>query len=301
MSVVKSKSGILILLCIVSLYFGLDRLLAYGLNRLKVESNYRFSRLYRGGLKKDVVVLGNSRGVNAIYSPAVEELTGKSCMNISYNGMSSLIADNVLRDYLDRNEPPRVIILEITNLVADQGLLADLKLYSGESGRLRKLILEFNPNIYRSMAISKLFQFNGEMFLRCLYYLRRDDQSWINRNSIDLGYVKKLRVNKTKDSLENLTKAENVEALKRILRLCEERKIGIRLIISPYLPQYLGRLEGFKEWKERIQYQVGAENRIWDYSSALDDVKYFADPLHMNLSGSMKFLLRAIDDGFFNW
>jgi tetrahydromethanopterin S-methyltransferase subunit C len=54
--------------------------------RIVSRSETRFSMIYRGGHEGSMVVLGNSRGVNAIYAPEVQKRTGVP--TIGYNGLS---------------------------------------------------------------------------------------------------------------------------------------------------------------------------------------------------------------------
>src|SRR6267378_4905378 len=121
---VAARLGILALLVL-----GGDRWLASGLDREIAGSRFRFSLVQRGGLTAKVLVLGDSRAVNGFYAPKMEHLTGVSVLNLGYNGMSMLIEEAVLRDYLTRNAAPALLVLEVTNVQDEQALLDGLMCY----------------------------------------------------------------------------------------------------------------------------------------------------------------------------
>ena len=85
-----------------------DHLLALALHQVLVRSQFRYSRLYRGGNDADVVIIGDSRGVHSFYAPALEQMTGLRALNLSYNSLSPHVAEAVLMDYLDHNRAPRI-------------------------------------------------------------------------------------------------------------------------------------------------------------------------------------------------
>src|SRR5205823_10293275 len=91
------------LLALMAVVIGGDHLFATALHRVLMRSQFRFSRIYRGGNRAGIVVLGDSRGVHSFYAPAMEELTGQRVLNLSYNSMVPPIAEAVLLDYLERN------------------------------------------------------------------------------------------------------------------------------------------------------------------------------------------------------
>src|SRR5207253_3911856 len=53
-----------------------DRALAWMLARAVSRAGTRFARAYRGGVDADVLVAGDSRGVNGLYGPAIRDAPG---------------------------------------------------------------------------------------------------------------------------------------------------------------------------------------------------------------------------------
>ncbi len=275
--------------------FAGDRVIASVLDKVVLHSKFRFSLLYKGGQQYDVLILGNSRSVNSFYAPAIQEATGKTTLNLSYNGMSADLAEALFMDYLERNGKPKLLILEISNVTHRSNLLNELKLYTAHSERLAELFRRANPHVAFWAEASHVFQFNGEMFLRALYYLGASDQSWINRYQISAALVRSLQANRQEDIG---VLPENLVALRRIIDTARQKDISVRLVISPYLPEYRRHLSNLSAWIKAVQ-AIAMDIPVWDYSMAVEATSAFADRLHLNYHGSVLLLGRLKHDGFF--
>lgn len=272
-----------------------DRVIASLLDKVVLQSQFRFSLLYKGGQQYDMLILGNSRGVTSFYAPAIQETTGKTVLNLSYNGMSVALAETLFMDYLDRNEKPKLLILEISNVRDKNDLLNELKLYATHSERMAKLLRKTNPRVAFWTEASHAFQFNGEMFLRTLYYLNASDQSWINRYHISPALIQSVQPGQQQE-LSSLS--VNLEALRRIIDTAKQKGVVIRLVVGPYLPEYRQRLSNFSDRIKNVQ-TIVPDVPIWDYSIAVETISAFADRFHLNYQGSLLFLKRLETDGFF--
>ena len=93
-----------------------DRALAWMLARAVSRAGTRFARAYRGGVDADVLVAGDSRGVNGLYGPAIRDATGLSAFNLAYNGLSTHLCEALVLDYLERNRAPRLLLVEASNV-----------------------------------------------------------------------------------------------------------------------------------------------------------------------------------------
>ena len=282
-------------------FFMVDRLMGAGLNQLCLNSQIRFSRLYGGDLKPDVVILGNSRGVNACYVPDIKASTSLNPINLSYNGMSMKIAGMLFADYLEKNRKPALLILEITNLNADDDLIHNLKQYVDVSPRLGGLLYEKDPFNYHVAKWIKTYKYNSEFFLRTLYFYTRSDQSWINRYTMDRDAALNFSPDAAQQANFETIDGDELSALKSILTLAGENDIAVRLLISPYLPNLIDHIEGYGAWKGKILQAVGDEYPLWDYASTVRELDYFADPVHLNLAGSKALLEKMIVDGFYDF
>lgn len=271
------------ILAFIGLLVGGDRLLALGLEALQARSGFRFSRVYAGGqVQHDVVVLGDSRGVNGFFAPGLSEATGRSVLNLSYNGMSTAVAEVVFLDYLDRHPAPKTLIIEPTNVLAAPGLAATLSSYAGRSPRLRALIEAQDPTAATAGEITHLYRFNTELFLRALYYLGRSDQGWINDYRIGEAQLAALREAPVVDALPELREA-NLAALGRLVAAARAAGCEVKLVVGPYLPLYRRTLGWWPAFLARLTEAAGAP--VVDLSLAVDDPTAFADRLHLNRRG----------------
>jgi hypothetical protein len=284
------------LLALLALTWLGDRALSALLAPVVLRSEQRFSRLYRGGLAPDVVVLGNSRGVNAFYAPRLSEVTGLGVWNLSYNGMSSELAAAVFEDYLEHNRAPRILVLEVTSVYSAHEAVRDLRLYRRFSPRLAELGRRHDP---RGAALSRLvhlYDYNNELFGRALYYQGRSDQSWINRGRIAPEILASVD---TLSTVELRLPEGNLAALQRLVRRARGAGIRVELVISPFLPAYRARIGNYDAWKDALSEALG-EGPIEDFSTTVTDVDAFGDRIHLNQRGSELLLPSLLAAGIFD-
>jgi hypothetical protein len=272
-----------------------DRLLAHGIDRVIERSQLRFSRVRRGGQDAQVIVLGDSRGVNGLYAPELERRLHARVLNLSYNGLSTRIAEALLRDYLARDERPRMVILEVTNVGSEQALLSDLKCYWDALPELGRLAGELFPAQRAATRLSRLYALNGEAPLRALYFLRRTDQDMVNHYRIEPALLAAARA---EPPFELAAHDDNLAALGRIVRLAHDSGIEVRLIVTPYLPDHIAHAAHYGAWLARVR-RAGGDEPVWDYSRADSDAAHFADRVHLNDLGAPAFAARLVRDGLF--
>lgn len=286
-------AGVLLLLVV---FLG-DRGIGYGLHRLLLSSELRYSQMYAGGLEMDGLILGSSRGVNGFYAPGLSARLGTEWLNLSHNGVSTRLLEALLRDYLELNAKPEIVIVEVTSVQSDLSAIMNLKMYWGQSEHLGALAREYSKKDYYGAEVSWLYAHNSEMFLRAMHYLDRTDQDWINRYSITTALLEQTR--ELPPQQYEAPKPENVAALRRILELCQQQDIEVRLVFTPLLPAYVGKLENLDAWIASLQAEIGGGQRIYNYAAALDDPNDFADRVHLNVHGVETLMEQMIADGVF--
>lgn len=258
-----------------------DRMLAWIAQQILVRSQFRYSRLYRGGTDADIVILGDSRGVNSFYAPAMETMTGERVFNLSYNSMSPAVAEALLMDYLERNRKPKLMIVEVTSAIVSGEVLTELRPYAGMSPRLMALYAAKHPYAAIASRVFHLLPLNSSFAIEALHYMRRGDQDWIMRTVMPPE-----RQVRERDRLRPMP--GSMEALGRMAQTCRQRGIEVRLLIAPYykdignLPWFLGELAR--------AVQPDAHVRIGNYANAIQDPEAFADHVHLNERGSVQFL-----------
>jgi len=264
-----------------------DRLLSWTLSRVLVRSQFRYSRLYRGGIDAQVLILGDSRGVHSFYVPAIEELTGLRAFNASYNSMSMRIAEAVLMDYLDRNRAPKLVIIEVTSVAFEGELTSELRTYAEFSPRLSALYDEAHPSAAIAGRAFHLLNLNSGFYLEALHYMRRSDQDWINHSAMP-------------PELRNVAPAQwqlptpsNLAALNRMIAALRSRGVEVRLVLAPYRPAP----SNMAEFAQIVERSSGLP--VWNYSGAVTDPEEFADTVHLNERGSRALLAMMKRDGLF--
>jgi hypothetical protein len=264
-----------------------DRVLSWMLNRLLLRSQFRYSRLYSGGINADVLLIGDSRGVHSLYAPAIEEMTGLRTFNLSYNSMSTRIVEAVLLDYLDRNRTPRLVIIEVTCTTTAGALTSELRTYAATSPRLSRLYAEAYPYAGAAGRAFHLLNLNSAFTLEALHYMRRSDQDWINRSTMPVA------LRQTPGKMWKPPRPENLAALGRIVGELRRRGIEVRLVVAPYHPMPLNMNVS------AIVIANSAGMRVWNYGDAIEDPDDFADTVHLNERGSRALLAMMQRDGVF--
>lgn len=290
------RSAALRLSLLAALAFAGDRLFGRVGSELMLSSELRFSVAARGGLPPNVLVLGDSRGVNGFWAPELARVSGLPAFNLAYHGMSTRIAEAILRDYLTRNAAPRLVVLEVTNVQDNHDLASALGGYWSLSPSLDTLARGLFPHNAEAAGISRLFALNGEIFFRALRYRNHSDQDWINRLRTTPEILAAARA---LEPFAFRARAENLEALGRIVALAREHGCELRLVAVPYLPEFIAHATNWDAWLSQIARAAGPDERVWDYGHADSNSAHFADRLHLNESGAAPFLELLAHDGFF--
>ena len=270
-------------------------MLSFALDSALSQTRFRYATLYNGQSNAGVLIFGNSRAVNSFYAPAIEKRFKTSCLNLGYNGMSPDVIHALLLDYLDRNEAPRLLIVEASCVDNESTCISNLKPFWHRSSRLSQIASSVFPQSFIATKISRLFAFNCELFLRALSYRSRSDQTWINRYAIDDDLLEQA-ADMLPVSLELPTDAELAE-LRAINETAQAHGIDCRVVIAPYLPDYRRALQNFDQWKARL---ASATGDVVDLSNSITNTRFFGDRLHTNYAGRQAVIDAAEREGVFN-
>ncbi|MBV6442255.1 MAG: hypothetical protein DYG98_00445 [Haliscomenobacteraceae bacterium CHB4] len=276
-------------IALLLLFFMGDRLAGHFLQKLVEQSQFRYSRLYRGDAAAEILLVGNSRGLN-FFQPYMEEITGKKTFNLSYNGMPTDLAKVLVEDYLDRYPTPEKMVVDITNCDRmNDELLAGFLTYSAESFRLDTLINSKLPKIWWGGKISAMFRFNNEIFQRALYHRNRTDENWLRDHVISA----KLAAEGSDKPYPLEIHPYLVRQLKETVITARAKGVGVELVIGPYFPGY--RVNNLDVLKNAVEEATGLPVR--DYQQVLTDPTCFSDFRHLNVKGSKAFIERMKSDG----
>ena len=252
--------------------------------------------MYTGTAASDILIVGNSRGVNSFYQPALEEALQQRVFNLSYNGLRVDIARRLIEDYLAHQPAPRVLVLEASALTqAYPELLKDFKVFAPPGSAVATLFQREFPQQATFARLSHLYRYNSPMLLRAMYYWQRSDQGWINERNISdaqiaaLANFKGTQLNTNTDLLADLA---------AIQTLCSERGIKLQVVLAPYYPAYAEKFNNIADWKARLDAVL--DQPVRDYSRAVPAERiYYADWVHLNRAGGLQFLETLLTDNIF--
>jgi hypothetical protein len=279
---------------VVVLAFAGDRLGGFLLAKITRESQFRYSRLYQGKAVCDILLAGNSRGL-IFYQPYIEQATGMTTCNLSYNGMPVELASPLLMDYLDRHPAPELLVWDITlmdSLRMDHKLVSAFNLYAPYSNRLRELLEAGFANDYYAGKLSHLYRHNSEVFQRAFFYLKKSDKDWLLDREISPTMQRE--VSKHAPFRFHITPLM-LDKLAQTVKYAQQKGVRVELVINPYYPPFLEKIENLPELKRRIGEATGLTVR--DYSNSISDTKGFGDYQHLNKFGAKLFIEKMVSDG----
>ena len=273
------------ILAFLGLTFLGDRIGGMILKQITDKSQFRYSRLYTGAAESDILLVGNSRGL-MFYQPYIEDITGKSTFNISYNGMPMNLGKVLVEDYLEKYPAPELMILDITMCDRlNNGLISGFNLYTPYSDRLSQLMQDSLATASAAGKLSHLYRYNSEIFQRTLFYLNKSDEDWLLDRVITDDLVQ---------SIEDRA-PYNIEVPPSILADCKAtveaakaKGVEVQLVINPYFPPFAAKIENLAEFKSVFEDALGLP--VHDYSSAVTNLEGFGDYQHLNKLGSKEFL-----------
>lgn len=267
-----------------------DRIFSYLLMSVVLKSQATYSKIYEGNSNYQIVLLGNSRIVSSLCPSDIFEKTRKTTLQLGYKGLSIRLAEAIIKDYTEFNEKPNFVIIGVTSLTTKNDVIYDLKIYSGTSKRIETILRKLDKKVYYLTKIFNLYMFNSEMLLSSFYYFSKTDQDRgkystrvFDQDSVDGNISKHSDLGRLE-----LSKI-NVEALNNILDYLDQREIKVMLYFPPIHPLLL------QEERMRIaefikQLSLETKVDISDYSSVINNPKYFKDLTHLNYEGSKQFL-----------
>jgi hypothetical protein len=268
-----------------------DRLAGLFLQKQINASQFRYSRMYRGDAAADILVIGNSKGLN-LFIPAIEKATSQKAFSLCYNGMPTVLASTLVQDYIDRYPKVKTVVVELCMVeLAETELITEFNSYIKDSKRVDSLIKITNKQAWISSKISHLYRFNNEVFQRALYYRNRIDNDW----TMDKTISSRMKQEAAKVSIDFTGDSLKLQRIKMIVDFCKERNIKVKLLITPFYPDVT--LKNIETLKTRAQLITGLP--VLDYSHSITRDEHFADFLHLNQNGSIEFVSLIANDGIF--
>ena len=258
------------------------------------EIDKRLELVVNGKMNKELIVLGSSRGAGNIMAGQLEEETGLSSYNLSYQGTNIEFHDFILSTLLKYNEAPKKIILSIDS---PHAFFKEKSL----DFRVDPLI----PLASNNHINNELIKRGENSMLSKVFYLGRVSKSNFNfkqkeqrlNNPIDdFGSMPLLKMSQKNKALvfDNalidyslvLESQAKLAAFKHIKQLCEEHNIELTCVFSPSFRIF------HQEFLERFKTLLNPENNFFVYNIERDiytDTNYFYDVPHLNIKGAKLF------------
>ncbi|MGH7131591.1 MAG: hypothetical protein ACREJO_06565 [Phycisphaerales bacterium] len=278
--------------------FAVDRLVGLAFSQVVLRSQYRYSRLYRGDIDADIVIVGSSRGLHSLYAPEMTQRLGVPVYNLSANSLGMDALACIVGDYLDRNRAPKAIIVEITAATGNPGeSITAFQPYFGESQRFQTAFHTYQPDRYWACRACHSFRYNGNAIEKCLLYLRRSDQDWISPAARIIP--PEILARRAITGEITIAPAE-ARAWAEIVAAAKAKSVTLIPIIAPYVPGAFGDRDIRAEFVRQLEADAPDAPPILDYSRAVTIDDAFSDRVHTNAKGAGLLLDVMIRDGVFD-
>jgi len=308
------------ILGVIVLFFVGDRVMGYVLSNQVQQSQFRYSRMYNANADVDMLLVGNSRGL-MFYQPYIEEATGMSTLNLSYNGMPSDLMNILVQDHITINGAPKEMIVDVTLCDRiDHAMSAGFNLYTPYSEKLSNHLKDKSKNTYYGGELSHLFRYNSEIFQRAMFYRNKSDEDWlldrqISQNMIDgAADLDTFWIHHFRPEMDSLNKVERItqrvsswfsssdteefgvqkdslyqiDKLTEMVTFAQSKGTNVNLVINPYYPPFVKSIINKESFKALVEEKTGLPVR--DYATAITTPTAFGDYQHLNKSGSMEYL-----------
>lgn len=281
-----------VLACVLLTFAG-DRGGGALLQKIVAESQFRYSRLYRGEAHCDLLFMGNSRGL-IFYQPYIEEKTGLHTCNLSYNAMPMSLARVLIMDHLDLNPTPQKLFIDISLIDErmDENLCTSFNCYTPWSDRLSALLCERFPKAWYGGRVSHLYRHNNEVFQRALYYWKHSDEDWLLDRVITPTLQRK--VQQEGPFYFHFTD-QMLADLKATVDYAHSKGVEVVLLVNPYYPPFAKKIANLDQLIAAVEDATGVP--VHNYFDAIDGVAGFGDYQHLNKEGSRQYLDLLLRDG----
>lgn len=284
-------------LAFVAIFFIVDKGAYFILNQApQYAYDPRLEMILEGEMEKDIIIAGSSRGAKGIVAKMIEDSTGYSTYNLSYNGTDVAFHEFIIRSLLKYNKPPKALILTADDpsqlwVVDNYGFRADLVIPLSNYDQCNEELItnKVNSVATRFFLIPRLrYQhlYPKQEKIPVFDTLRDGGSQWLSyypenrdfeRYSSDYDFEREIDWKKRK--------------LEKIKDLCLEK--GVQLIMV-YPPNFKVHNLVFEN---RMRELMGPEvlHCVYDYTDSVYLQKdLFYDPDHLHVSGARVFTQEVI-------
>lgn len=258
----------------------------------KREYDTRLEQLINGKINKDLIVIGSSRGAGNILAGQLEQETGLSSYNLSYQGTDITFHEFILKTLIRYNNAPKYVLLNIDSPGAflDSNSIifrTDILLPYTNNNYINSKLIEEEANnslshIFLTLRLNrnhfryskKVAREENPLDVYGSMPLLKDKKSGFLYHEIDQPYDR------------NMEQVSKLSALKRIQDICSQNNIKLTYIISPSFKKFSNnfyeRLKGLSKREEHIL--------VYDTLNPIyKNEAYFFDAAHLMKNGAQIF------------
>lgn len=245
----------------------------------------------------ELMILGSSRAAHHYVPQIFEDSLGMSCYNAGSDGMCIYYHYGILASRIQRECPPKIVILEVIGMDAEVSQSATFSLdaaldrYAPHYGEFSEIDSMFALNGWKEKVklLSKTYKYNSKLVqtIKCNYIPWPEDRGYEALN----GVMKISDGEKAADVLAPFSVQPNIEErkieyLQQFIDDCKENNIQLIMCYSPYYGQSVPK-------SIRIIEEMAKKNNV-PFLNDGDDVRfqkpeYFQDASHLNDTGAREY------------
>ena len=280
------------------IFFVIEKLAWFVLeNGPKKQVDRRIEKVVNGGMNKDLIVLGSSRGIGNIIAKQLQHETQLSCYNLSYHGSNVNFHEYILETLLKYNSKPKIVVLSIDN--PSQFVEAETLSFRNDMLKpftkyncINKVLIEHEETSFVSN-----FLFSARLHKSHLLFEKKQPHKnnpvdslgtrpLLEKTSLYLFYDKNVKpYDKSKEQPEKL------KAFKNIQTLCRTNEIELVYAISPSFNAF--NYNFYNRFKKMVE-----EKNVMVYDTLRPEYKntfYYFDYSHLLKNGATLFTSEISD------
>ncbi len=280
--------------------FVLQEALIFGIRTIDVGEYGVMNRVVNGEINAEIIISGSSRTWRGINPKIISEITGKSCYNLSSDGVRLELQLPKFKMYLNKNISPTILIQNIdpTSCIISNKIyepykylpyLDDEDFYNG----LAKI--DDDLWMHKYFPPTNLVYFNFDFYVK---FLKEIYYSYIGRETLVQGYFAdnsqwsisdNLLSQKYPNGIKPYISKVYVEYLDELEELCRKKNIYILYMSTPQYKEYFNIVKKGMNIHEFFENRAKKSNIGYiDYSESelFDTKEYFYNYNHLNNSGA---------------
>jgi hypothetical protein len=250
------------------------------------QSEFRFSRIRRGDLHVDVLIVGNSRARDLIVGRPPD--ARPSVYNLAYNGLSRTETLAWIRLFFEQGNTASTVVVESSALFSDE-VLCDGKVYWPLYPELRALEARACPRDAGAERFFPLTLLDSEQFMRAIYYLRRSDQDWGDGYTIPRSRCEQADINeiftfrKHAEAMDQVRAREQLDELHTWMDM-HSPQTRLVFVLAPFLASP-GAVDSIADIERIDRKFLTHEHHISLATLLGSDCERFADAVHVGPQG----------------